>query len=87
MPSQGRLVVSGLADQGPAARAGVRPGDLILQVAGEPVSGLADLFRSIWRLGPVGTDVPLTLARGSAQPLVRVRSADRNDYLRKPAQH
>ena len=87
MEMQGHLVVSGLADQGPAARAGVRPGDLILQVAGEPVSGLADLFRSIWRLGPVGTDVPLTLARGSAQPLVRVRSADRNDYLRKPAQH
>lgn len=87
MEMQGHLVVSGLAEQGPAARAGVRPGDLILQVAGEPVSGLADLFRSIWRLGPVGTDVPLTLARGGAQPQVKVRSADRNDYLRKPQQH
>ena len=87
MEMQGHLVVSGLAEQGPAARAGVRPGDLILQVAGEPVSGLAHLFRSIWRLGPVGTDVPLTLARGGAQPEVRVRSADRNDFLRKPLRH
>jgi S1-C subfamily serine protease len=87
MEMQGHLVVSGLAEQGPAARAGVRPGDLILQVAGEPVSGLAHLFRSIWRLGPVGTDVPLTLARGSAQPEISVRSADRNDFLRKPQRH
>ena len=26
-------------------------GDLVLEVAGERVSGLADLFRRIWRLG------------------------------------
>ncbi len=87
MEMQGHLVVSGLAEQGPAARAGVRLGDRVLQVAGQPVSGLAELFRSIWRLGPVGTDVPLTLARGRSQPLVKVRSADRNEYLRKPQQH
>ena len=87
MEMQGQLVVSGLAEQGPAARAGVRLGDRVLQVAGQPVSGLAELFRSIWRLGPVGTDVPLTLARGESRPLVRVRSADRNDYLRKPQHH
>lgn len=87
MEMKGHLIVSGLAEQGPAARAGVRLGDRVLQVAGQPVSGLAELFRSIWRLGPVGTDVPLTLARGESRPLVKVRSADRNDYLRKPQQH
>jgi S1-C subfamily serine protease len=87
MEMQGHLVVSGLAEQGPAALAGVKLGDLVLQVAGQPVSGLAELFRTIWGLGPVGTDVPLTLARGESQPLVHVRSADRNDFLRKPLRH
>ncbi|HKE44085.1 MAG TPA: S1C family serine protease [Steroidobacteraceae bacterium] len=87
MEMQGHLVVSGLAEQGPAAQAGVKLGDLVLQVAGQPVSGLAELFRTIWQLGPVGTDVPLTLARGDAQPQVRIRSADRNDFLRKPLRH
>ncbi|HZF25643.1 MAG TPA: PDZ domain-containing protein, partial [Steroidobacteraceae bacterium] len=87
MEMQGHLVVSGLAEEGPAALAGVRLGDLVLQVAGEPVADLADLYRSVWRLGPVGTDVTLTLARGESQPLVKVRSADRNDFLRKPLSH
>ena len=83
----GQLVVGGLADGGPAERAGVRSGDLVLEVAGERASTLADLFRKVWRLGPAGTDIPLTLAREGALVRVRVRSADRNDFLKKPQLH
>jgi hypothetical protein len=56
-------------------------------VARERVSTLADLFRKVWRLGPAGTEVPLTLARDSAPLRVRLRSADRNDFLKKPQLH
>ena len=76
-----------MAEGGPADRAGVRPGDLVLEVARERVSTLADLFRKVWRLGPAGTEVPLTLARDSALVRVRLRSADRNDFLKKPQLH
>ncbi len=85
--ANGQLVVAGVAEGGPADRAGVRPGDLVLEVARERVSALADLFRKVWRLGPAGTEVPLTLARDGAPVRVRLRSADRNDFLKKPQLH
>ena len=81
------LAIAGLAEGGPADKAGVRIGDLLLAVAGEPVSGLANLFRRIWRLGAAGVEVPLTVARrGESLPL-RVKSGDRRDFLRKPRLH
>jgi S1-C subfamily serine protease len=82
---EGRLVVNGLASGGPAERAGVHAGDLVVAVGGERVSSLAELFRGIWRMGPAGTEIALTLARGGGPVYVRVRSGDRNDYLRKPS--
>ncbi|MGH8679628.1 MAG: S1C family serine protease [Burkholderiales bacterium] len=85
--ANGHIAVAGLAKGGPADRADVRLGDLVLEVAGERVSGLADFFRKVWQLGPAGTEIPLTLAREAALIPVRLRSADRNDFLRKPQLH
>jgi hypothetical protein len=45
------------------------------------------LFRTIWRLGAAGVDVPLMLSRGGDVLHITVKSADRNDYLRKPQLH
>ena len=82
-----RLVVSRLAERGPAHRAGVRRGDSVLAVAGHAVSSLADLYRKVWSVGPAGSQIPLTLGRGSETLRVRVNSADRNDFLLKPRRH
>jgi S1-C subfamily serine protease len=84
---EGRLVVGGLAPGGPAERAGLKLGDLILDVGGAPVSGLAALFRKIWSCGPAGCEVPLAFSRRGATSTVRIRSADRNDFLKKPRLH
>jgi S1-C subfamily serine protease len=83
----GQIVISGLVQDGPAHRAGIKLGDVVLGVADERVSRLAGLFRSIWSLGPAGAEIPLTLARSKKTTQVRVQSADRNDYLTKPRQH
>jgi len=80
-----RLVVGGLAHGGPAERAGVRQGDAIIAVADQRVGSLAELFRTMWQLGPSGTEIPLTLARDGATVPVKVRSADRGDFLKKPS--
>jgi S1-C subfamily serine protease len=79
-----RMVVSGIARGGPAENAGVQLGDIVIEVAGERVSGLADMFRKIWRLGPAGIEVPLTIARDSELTQLNLRSADRSDFLKKP---
>jgi S1-C subfamily serine protease len=80
----GRLVVGGVAANGPADAAGVRPGDVVVEVAGRRVTGLADLFRSIWRQGPAGTSIALGLLREGTPIRVDVHSGDRADFLRKP---
>jgi len=79
-----RLVVAGLANRGPAMRAGVERGDLVVGVAGEPVSGLSTMFRKIWTLGSAGVPVPLTLQRDGRTLSVSVDSGARADYLKKP---
>ena len=83
--TQGRLIVNGLAGGGPAEQAGVATGDLVVAVAGERVANLADLFRQIWRQGPAGTEIALSLARNGAPLHLKVRSADRYDLLKKPS--
>jgi len=84
---EGRLVVGGLAPGGPAERAGLKLGDLILEVGGDPVAGLAALFRKIWSCGPAGSEIPLAFSRRGATSTVRIRSADRSDFLKKPRLH
>ncbi len=65
----------------------VRAGDVVLELAGERVFGTADLFRKLWRHGPAGVAVPLTLARNGEHVRVLARSVDRNDLFAKPRLH
>jgi S1-C subfamily serine protease len=79
-----RLAVGGLTTRGPAARAGVEPGDEIDAVAGQRVKSLAGLFRAIWAQGPAGTPIALTLRREGQVQDVRVASIDRDSILWRP---
>jgi S1-C subfamily serine protease len=79
--------VAGLASGGPADKAGVRLGDIVVAVAQDRVSGLAGLFRKVWSLGPAGVEVPLTVTRGTNRVDLRLASGDRGDFLKKPQLH
>ena len=82
-----KLVVAGLAAGGPADRAGIKVGDVVVAVANERPEGLADLFRRIWALGPAGSEIALTIARSGKRQDVNLASVDRNDFLKKPQLH
>jgi S1-C subfamily serine protease len=58
------LLVSSVAEDGPAARGGVLVGDVIVQVAGRSIASLDDLRAAL----PVGVRIPLQVSRGG-QPL------------------
>jgi len=81
------LVVAGLAPGGPAERAGVQVGDAIVEVGGQKPSSLADLWRKIWAIGPVGTIIRLKTLRKDSMRDVAMQSADRSDFLKKPHLH
>ena len=85
--SEDGIVVMGLADGGPAESAGLQGGDVIVGVAGEPVSDLAALFRAIWALGDAGARVPMTIRRDGRQLQLSIISGDRDTYLRSPSVH
>ena len=82
-----KLVVVGLANKGPAQRADLRTGDIILSVAGDNVSDRAGFFRKVWSLGNAGVRVPLLVYRDGRTFETRVSSADRNSLLRRPSLH
>jgi S1-C subfamily serine protease len=79
---QGRLLVSRVSPEGPAARAGVRQGDVVVSVAGEPVKTHVDFYRKLWSLGAAGVEVPLRITSGPDAREVRVKSIDRFEYFK-----
>jgi S1-C subfamily serine protease len=83
----GQLVVKDVADGAPAQRAGIQPGDVVLAVNEERVSGLADFLRKLWRAGANGAQLTLTLKREARTLQTSLRGADRNDFLKKPRLH
>ena len=82
-----KIVAVGIAPKGPAARAELRTGDVILAVKGEVVSTLAQFYRKVWSLGRAGVEVPLTLYREGVTFEVRVNSSDRARFLKGPKLH
>ena len=76
------LIVQRLAAGGPAAGAGVQPGDIILGVDGQPVASMADFYRKLWTVGAPGDEVPLTILKGAQMHEVSVTARDRYDWLR-----
>ena len=87
MEDDDTLVIGGLADSGPAEKAGVRTGDRILAVNQAAVPDLAGLWREIWSAGPAGAPVRLTLGRGDRETSVTIASADRARFLISPSLH
>jgi S1-C subfamily serine protease len=81
------IVVAGLAEKGPASRAGLRPGDRILAVRDDPVASLAGLWRKVWAGGPAGSEVVLQVVRDNETLTVRILSADRTRFHRTPKLH
>jgi S1-C subfamily serine protease len=82
-----KIVVVGIAPKGPAARAEIKTGDVVVAVKGERVSTLAEFYRNVWALGRAGVEVPLTLYREGVTFDVRVNSSDRAKFLKGPRLH
>jgi len=77
------VVLLDVAPDGPAARAEMRRGDIVLAVAGQPVTSLAAFYARLWALGPAGVVAPLRLRRDGDVFDVEVRTVDRASKLRK----
>lgn len=82
-----RIVIAGVSGRGPARKADVRPGDIVLNVGGEEVRSLSGFFKSIWRQGAAGVDVPMSLNRDGKMVQLKVKSTDRARLMKGPILH
>jgi len=82
--SNGAVVVMSVADGSPAEKAGLRRGDVISDIRNEEVEGLADFYRKVWDSGAAGAEIPMRVVRDGREAWLRIRSADRNDFLKRP---
>jgi len=76
----GQLVFGGVADGGPADRAGLHRGDILQALNGEGLDDVADFYKKLWASGPAGVVVKLRLERDNDGFEVTVRSGDRGKY-------
>ncbi len=79
---RGRLFVGRVSPEGPAERAGLKGGDIVLAVGAEEVTTLAEFYRKVWGRGAAGAEVPLKVLQGARVRELTVRSIDRIEYFR-----
>jgi S1-C subfamily serine protease len=81
---ESHVVLLGVTPGGPAARAELRAGDVILAVADVAVSDLTTFYTRLWAQGPAGATVPLRIQREHDVFDLEIRSMDRSTLLKKP---
>jgi len=82
-----RVVIVGVSAKGPAARAELKSGDVILAINGDKITSQAGFYRKLWALGAAGVDVPLTVHHEGVTFDVVLASTDRARLLKAPRLH
>ena len=72
----GGVIITGVLQNGPAAQGGIRPGDVITAVNGQPVSNVSQLLTAVAALKP-GTPAPMTVLRGNGPVEIAVTPGKR----------
>ena len=81
-PLEEGVVIAGLVPNGPAAKSGLKDGDLILSLDAEEVQSRRDLYLSLWRRGP-GDRITLEVMRDNQARRLEVTGGDRADFFRQ----
>ena len=79
---RGRLFVSRVTPGGPAEKAGIKSGDVIVGVKGEQPKSLADFYRKVWAQGSAGANVALDVLQDSEVRRFEVKPINRLDHLK-----
>ncbi|WP_108446800.1 S1C family serine protease [Halomonas denitrificans] len=80
------VVIAGVVPGGPGDRAGLQPGDVLLEVDGEPVLDPRQTMSDIAAVEP-GTRLPLTVVRGGERREVTIELGERpTPTVRRPDQ-
>jgi serine protease DegQ len=76
LPVKSGVLIAGVLQDGPAARAGLKPGDVVVKVADRTVATLADLFNSVASVTP-GSTTTVGVQRGAQALELKVQVGER----------
>jgi len=65
-------LVAGVTPNGPAAEAGIQPGDVVLEFDGKPIPSIRDLPRIVAET-PIGKEVPVKVMRKGQEQTIRAK--------------
>lgn len=80
---QNMVVVTNLSSRGPAAKAGVLPGDIIVSVGKKRVQNQIDFYRTLWSQGEAGTQIELRIMRDGKTLDFKIPSGSRYEVLKQ----
>jgi S1-C subfamily serine protease len=78
----GRLMVGRVTPGGPADKAGVKRGDVIIGVNGEATTSLPDFYRKVWSKGGAGAVIGLDVRNSNTMQHFDIQSINRLDHLK-----
>jgi S1-C subfamily serine protease len=80
--THGRLMVGRVTPGGPADKAGIKRGDVIVSVNGEATTTLPDFYRKVWSKGGAGTVIGLDVRNKDTVQHFDIQSINRHDHLK-----
>jgi S1-C subfamily serine protease len=81
----GRVQIVRVSKEGPAQRAGLAPGDLVLAVDGAKVATLEEFYKKLWDRARPDAEVSLTVLQGADIKTIVLKPVDRMSTMRKAA--
>jgi serine protease Do len=82
LETHGRLFVGRVTPDGPAEKAGLRRGDIIVGVNGATTKTMADFYRKVHAQGSAGATVTLDVLQNNETRRIPVQSMNRLDHLK-----
>ena len=81
----GRVQIVRVSKEGPAQRAGLEPGDLVLAVDGTKVATLEEFYKKLWDRARPDAEISLTVLQGADIKTIVLKPVDRMSTMRKAA--
>ena len=80
----GKVIVTRVNDDGPAAKAGFKENDIILKVNKINIQDTEKFYKTVWSQGGPGTLLDFEIERNNQIISLKLTTMDRNDFFVKP---
>ncbi|MDP3226147.1 MAG: PDZ domain-containing protein, partial [Rubrivivax sp.] len=82
LPVKSGVLITGVLQDGPAAKGGLRPGDVVVKVGDRTVQNTGELFAAVAALQPDSSAI-IVAQRGAEQVQVKVQVGERARSLQR----